>query len=291
LRFCQLTILNNQQPTTNNQQPTTNNQQPRMLELRDISFSYRQLALRGVSLSVRAGEIVGLLGPNGAGKSTLLKIAYGALKASSGEVLLDGRPLSEIPRREIARQMAVVTQTGELEFSLTALEYVLAGRYAHTVSLGFDSPRDVSVAMEALRQTDATAFAERPFNELSSGEKQRVALARALAQEPRVLLLDEPTANADIAHQFSLLAFVRALTRSRQIAALVITHEINLAGEFADRIALLKEGALIACGAPPSVMTETALGQLFDTPLIVDSHPLSGAPRVSWVAPRQGPGL
>lgn len=235
--------------------------------------------------------MVALLGPNGAGKSTLLKLAYGALKPSQGEVFLEGRSVMEIPRREIARQTAVVSQTGELEFPLTALEYVLAGRYAHSVSLGFDSPRDVSIAMQSLEQTDAAAFAERRFNELSSGEKQRVTLARALAQEPRLLLLDEPTANADIAHQFSMLAFVRSLIQSRGIGALVITHEINLAGEFADRIALLKEGSLIACGAPQSVMTEEILSRLFETPLLVDSHPVSGAPRVSWVAPRQGLGL
>ncbi len=257
------------------------------LALRSVCFGYHHRAvLSGVSLEVRAGEIVALLGPNGTGKSTLLGVAYGALQPSAGEVLFDGQPINKFSRRELAARIAVVAQSGEVRFPLTALEYVLTGRFAYSNSIGFDSPEDVELAMQALRDTDAAQFANRLFNELSSGERQRVVLARALAQQPRLLLLDEPTANADISHQVSLLSLVRGLTREREhsgaLGALVVTHEINLAADFADRVALLKEGKLLACGAPTEVMTGQSLGELFGTSLVVDAHPISGKPRVSW---------
>lgn len=254
-----------------------------MLELRDVSFTYDRVVLNGISLEIRDGEILALLGPNGAGKSTLLSVSHGALKPSEGEVFFDGQPIAKFSRRELAQRMALVAQAGELRFPLTVLEFVLTGRFAHTAVLGFDSPRDVEIAIRSLEETDAAQFSDRPFNDLSSGERQRVVLARALAQEPRLLLLDEPTANADIAHQLSLLSFVRELARKKKIGALIVTHEINLAAEFADRVALLKNGVLIACGEPKLVMTDNLLGQLFDTALIVDRHPQSGNPRVSWV--------
>jgi iron complex transport system permease protein len=254
-----------------------------VLALSGVHFGYHHRAvLSGVSLEVRAGEVVALLGPNGTGKSTLIAVAHGALESSSGEVLFDGKPIKEFSRRELAHRIAVVAQATEVRFPLTALEYVLTGRFAYSNAVGFDSPEDVELAMQALRETDAAQFASRHFNELSSGERQRVVLARALAQQAKLLLLDEPTANADIAHQVSLLNLVRNLTRQRGIGALVVTHEINLAAEFADRVALLKDGKLLACGAPTKVMTSEWLEKLFETSLLVDSHPVSGNPRVSW---------
>jgi iron complex transport system ATP-binding protein len=253
-----------------------------MLTLRNIHFSYDHEVLSGITLEVGAKEVVCLLGPNGAGKSTLLAIAYGALHPGSGEALIDGRPVAGLSRRSIARSIALVTQPGEVRFPLTALEYVLAGRFAHVSALGFDSPRDVEIASQALNATDAYQFAGRRFNELSTGERQRVVLARALAQEPRVLLLDEPTANVDLAHQVSLLKLLRSLAAERGIGMLVVTHEINLAAELADRVALLKGGRLMACGTPREVMTAGLLSELFETPLVVDDHPQSGNPRVSF---------
>jgi iron complex transport system ATP-binding protein len=255
-----------------------------MLELRDINFSYRRQVLYGITLDVQAGEIVALLGPNGSGKSTLLAVAHGALKPQSGQVSFEGQPVAGFSRREAARRMALVAQSGEIRFPLTSLEYVLTGRFAYVGALGFDSPRDLEIAVRALGDTDAIQFAGRKFNELSSGERQRVVLSRALAQEPRLLLLDEPTANADIAHQISLLRYVRELTHEKKLGALVVTHEINLAAEFADRVALLKDGRLLATGTPSDVMTADLLEQLFETPLLVDRHPQSGKPRISWIS-------
>lgn len=254
----------------------------KLLELRDVHFSYAHPVLAGVTLDVCAGELVALLGPNGAGKSTLLNLAHGLLQPQRGEVWLNGQPLAGLTRRELARQIGLVAQQGELHFPLTALEFTLAGRFAHAQGFGFDAARDVESAWAALHATDAAQFAERHFNELSSGEKQRVVLARALAQEPRLLLLDEPTANADLAHQVSLLELVRQLTRERQLAALLVTHEINLAAEFADRVAILKEGRLLACGSPREVITEPTLSAAFGAPLLVGVHPQSQAPHIFW---------
>jgi ABC-type cobalamin/Fe3+-siderophores transport system ATPase subunit len=258
-----------------------------MLELRDIHFTYPNRGPRetisGVTLEIRAGEMVALLGPNGSGKSTLLSIAIGALKPDSGEVLFDKHHITGFSRREIAQRVAMVAQQADIRFPMTALEYVLTGRFAYTNAVGFDSPRDVEIAMQALGATDSAQFAHRRFNQLSSGERQRVALARSLAQQPRLLLLDEPTANADIAHQLSLLNLVHELTRERDFGALIVTHEINLAAEFADRMALIKDGRLVGSGPPQEVMTADLLSELFETPLFVDRHPLSGAPFASWV--------
>lgn len=237
--------------------------------------------LAGVTLEVGAGEIVALLGANGAGKSTLLGISCGMLQPSFGQALLTGRDIVKLMRREAARHIALVAQTSEVRFPLSALEYVLTGRFAHVRAVGFDSPRDLEIALAALRSTDAAQFAARRFNQLSSGEAQRVVLARALAQDPELLLLDEPTANVDIAHQASLLELIRNLTRKRNLGTLIVTHEINLAAEFADRIALLKAGQLLACGTPREVMTAERLSECFETRLLVDTHPQSGNPRIS----------
>lgn len=253
----------------------------KLLELRDIHFRFDREVLSSITLDVHSGEVLALLGPNGAGKSTLLGVACGMLRPTQGKALLEGREVSSYSRREMARQAALVAQTGEVRFPLSALEYVLAGRYAHVSALGFDSPKDLEIAHSSLEATDAEQFAKRRFNELSSGERQRVILSRALAQEPRLLLLDEPTANVDIAHQVSLLELVRQLTRLRQLGALLVTHEINLAADFADRVALLKDGQLLASGMPSEVMSAELLSQCFETPLIVDKHPLTGNPRVS----------
>ncbi len=251
------------------------------LRLQNINFSYDHEILAAINLEVRPSEIVALLGPNGAGKSTLLNIAAGKLQPKSGEILLQEKSLTELSRREIAQQVALVAQAHDLHFPLTALEYVVAGRFASTTGIGFDTPADIQLSLQALAATNTAQFAARPFNQLSSGEKQRVVLARALAQQPSLLLLDEPTANLDLAHQIALLTLVKRLTREQQLGALFVTHEINLAAEFADRIALLKDGKILACGTPNEVMTAEFLQQVFGASLLVTTHPHSGKPLIT----------
>ena len=267
------------------------------LELDQIHYHYPaptatgQAGIEGVSLTVESGEIVALLGPNGAGKSTLLSLAAGLLVPQQGEVRIDGCPILSLSRRELAQRVARVAQQNEIRFPMTALEYVLTGRFPYAMTFGFDSPEDVAIAQDALRQTDALAFADRPVMELSMGERQRVTLARALAQKPRFLLLDEPTANADLAHQISLLNWVRQTVRELDLGALLVTHDLNLAAEFADRVLLLKEGRMIADGPPRKVMTARDLSDLFALPLVIDAHPVSGHPRIFWSGVRGNEGV
>ena len=252
-----------------------------LLRLQNISFGYDHEILSQLNLEVRSGEVLALLGPNGAGKSTLLSLAAGKLQPQAGAVLWQEKSLAEFSRREIAQHIALVAQASELHFPLTALQYVLAGRFANTTGIGFDAPADFELAWQSLAATDTSQFAGRYFNQLSSGEKQRVVLARGLAQEPTLLLLDEPTANLDLSHQIALLALVFRLTREQQLGALFVTHEINLAAEFADRVALLKDGEILACGTPHEVLTAELLREVFGASLHVTTHPYSGKPQIT----------
>lgn len=257
-----------------------------MLEARDITINYgAREAVSNVSLKTTPRELTAIIGPNGAGKSTLMRALNGALMAARGEVLLDGKPLRSLARRVVSRHLAVVAQESELRFPVTVLEFVLGGRYAWASvgAWGWETKRDVEVARDALRETELESFSARLMNELSGGERQRAVLARALATEAAILLLDEPTANLDLAHQAAVLALVRSRCDERDAAAVVVTHDINLAAEFADRILLLKDGRTVATGTPQAVLTEELLREVFEIEVLVDAHPLTGAPRITPV--------
>ncbi|MFN7927477.1 MAG: iron chelate uptake ABC transporter family permease subunit [Blastocatellia bacterium] len=258
-----------------------------LLQLEEVGFRYDHEILTHISLNVRAGEIVALLGPNGAGKSTLLNLAAGRLRPQIGVVRLQDRNIAEFSRREIAQRVALVAQASELHFPLTVLEYVLAGRFAYATRPGFDSPTDIELAWQVLAATDAAAFATRFFNQLSSGEKQRVVLARALAQQPQLLLLDEPTANLDVAHQLKLLELVQRLTRKYQLGALIVTHEIHLAAAYANRVALLKQGEILACGTVETVLTRENLRTVFAAEFQLQFDPQSGKPMITLTGETQ----
>jgi iron complex transport system ATP-binding protein len=260
-----------------------------MLEARQVEFNYLKPVLRGVSLTAGAGDLLALLGPNGSGKSTLLRIIVGILKPTGGSVTLSGRDVGSLQRRELARMIGYVAQESVVRFPLTAMEYVLQGRFAQGRLVGFESERDVDEAEWAMRMTATTEFATRNIQELSGGERQRVMLARAIASRPRLLVLDEPVANLDIAQQVRTFDLVRALTREEGMAAVVVTHELNLAAEFASAALLLKSGRAMAYGATREVMTEGLLKDLFETDLTVDENPSSGAPRITLrIRPARG---
>ena len=237
--------------------------------------------LRDVSFELESGEILAILGPNGSGKTTLLKITAGILRAGSGRVLIQGRDTDTISRRDLARMIGYVAQESSIRFPFTVMEFVLQGRFAQGKLLGFESERDVAEARVAMELTETTDFASRPVGELSGGERQRVMLARALASQPSLLVLDEPVANLDISHQVKMMSLVRRLAADQGMSAIVVTHELNLAAEFATRVLMLKSGAVLACGKPAEVMTEASLRNLFDTQLLVDVNPASGAPRIT----------
>ena len=260
-----------------------------MLEARNITVTYDdRIAVRDVSLRVEPGQVIAIIGANGAGKSTLLRSLNGSVAASSGEVLLDDQPINSYSRRAVARRVAVVAQEAELRFPVTVMDFVLGGRYAWSNAWGWENAHDLEVVTEILRETTLAQFAHRLMNELSGGERQRVVVARALATQSKIFLLDEPTANLDLAHQAAMLKLVRTRCDSGGTAAVVVTHDVNLAAEFADQILLLKDGARVAIGAPADVLTAQRLQEIFDLRVLVDAHPISGAPRITPVHERQG---
>lgn len=252
------------------------------LELRRASYSYpvSGFHLAPVSFELHPGELVALVGPNASGKSTVLKLASGSLVPEAGSVLLDGQLLASLSLRERARRVAVVQQESPLLFPLRMLAFVLQGRHAHLGRLQFETQADVRIAEAVMARTHTTQLAGRLVQELSGGEKQRAILARALAQQPELLLLDEPTLHLDIAYQVELLRLVRSLARQEQYGVLLVTHELNLAAEFADRTLLLHQGNVVRAGTPTEVFEREVLEQIFQTELDVFTHPESGRPRV-----------
>jgi len=257
-----------------------------MLEARSVTIKYDdRVAVSDVSLALDAGKITAIIGPNGAGKSTLLRALNGQLRRASGVVLLDGEPMEKFSRRSIGRRIAVVAQEAELRFPITVLEFVLGGRFAwaSNAGWGWETERDLKVAHDVLRETELDELRGRLMNELSGGERQRAVLARALATEATCLLLDEPTANLDLSHQSTLLALVRNRCDQHQVAALVVTHDINLAAQFADQILLMKNGKVLEAGPPAAVLTPELLHDVFAVRVLVDEHPITKAPRVTPV--------
>ena len=255
-----------------------------MLEIQNISINYGICAVvEDVSFALEAGKIIALLGANGAGKTTLLRALNGTLPAAKGEVLLNGKPIQIYSRREIARQIAVVAQETETKFPVSVLEFVLAGRFAHGAAFGWETERDLQIAFRSLTLCDLADYENRQMNQLSGGERQRVVLARALATEAKILLLDEPTANLDLAHQALMYRLVRERGEGRKASAIVITHDLNLASEFADEIILLKTGKILAKGKPEKILTEENLAEVFGVRVLLDENPVSRKRRVTTI--------
>ncbi len=254
-----------------------------------VGYHGRQV-LRDVSLEAAMGELVAIVGPNGAGKSTLLRLLSGALIPWSGSIEVLGRPLAKFDRRALARTVAVVAQENAIAFPFTVLEAVLMGRAPHLAPLSFESPRDLALARRALDRLGLLALAARPMQELSGGERKRVVLARALAQEPKIALLDEPTAFLDLKHIAEIFAILRELRTERGLAVIATLHDLNAAALYADRVLLLKDGAAVASGAPDQVFTAENLRAVYDTEVYVGRNPATGALIVLPGAARQHPG-
>ena len=255
-----------------------------MLNVQNISINYGVCAVvQDVSFALEAGKIVALLGANGAGKTTLLKSLNGALPTSAGEIRLDGKLIENYSRREIARKIAVIAQETETKFPVSVLEFVLSGRFAHGAAFGWETAADLQIALECLERCDLKNYENRSMNRLSGGERQRVVLARALATEAKILLLDEPTANLDLAHQALLFRLIKERCSICESAAIVITHDLNLASEFADEILLLKNGKIIAKGSPEAVLNVENLQKVFDVKVLLDENPFSKKRRITTI--------
>jgi len=233
-------------------------------------------ALTDVDVSVLPGEVLGIIGPNGSGKSTLVRVLAGLRRPDRGEVRLDDRELHGVGRRERGRAIALVPQETHVSFPLRVRELVLLGRSPHTGAFGWEGAHDLEVARRAMDRTDTASFADRPIDELSGGERQRVVLARALAQEPRVLLLDEPTTYLDLRHTVLLLDLVRTLCREQPLAVALVLHDLNLAGMYCDRLLLLSEGRAHASGPPSEVLRYADLCEVYGTDLYVAPNDVTG---------------
>jgi iron complex transport system ATP-binding protein len=249
------------------------------LSLRGITAGYAagpKNELCEVDLALGAGELVCVLGPNGAGKTTLVRVASGLLVPSAGEVRLLGSDLASLPRAEIARALAVVEQQQELAMGFTVREVVTMGRAPHQGTWMRPSEHDEASIKKALERCDLVALAGRPAHALSGGEQKRVAIARALAQDPKVLLLDEPGAFLDVRHQLDLYELLASEVKERQLACLIVMHDLNVAAQFADRIVLMKDGRVVAAGTVEEVMTWKTLKETFDADLYCGVNDLTG---------------
>jgi iron complex transport system ATP-binding protein len=252
--------------------------------LESACFSYpgREI-FRELSLSLEEGEILALIGPNSSGKTTLLKLMDGLLQPQRGKVFLDGEELDRLSRSRVAKRVAVVPQETELPFSFTVAEIVLMGRAPYLGRFGWETRKDLGIAREAMALTDVAELEKRLFAELSQGEKQRVSMARALAQEPKVILLDEPASHLDINHQVEMHELIRRLNLEKNLTVLNISHDLNLAAEYSHRMALLHRGSIYALGTPSTVITEENIRRVYETTVMVEKNPISGAPRVTPV--------
>jgi iron complex transport system ATP-binding protein len=253
-----------------------------MIEVNSISFRYhKDWVLRDVSFSVEKGEFIGMIGPNGSGKSTLLKILCHLLSPQQGEIFFESAPLKKMNRTDIAKKVALVPQEAHLLFPFRVMEIVLMGRSPYLGHLMFERERDLEIATKAMEWTKILPFSERPIDELSGGERKRVFIARALAQEPEVILLDEPTANLDIHHQIDFLNLILTLNRERGLTIVMASHDMNIASEFSDRLILFQQGRIWKMGTPGEVITQENIERVYGCEAWVDQHPVSGRPRIS----------
>jgi len=253
-----------------------------VLEASGVVFAYRsgEAVLRGVSLTAEPGRLTCLLGPNGSGKTTLLKCLLGQLTPSDGTIILDGRRVQQYSPKLLAKVVAYVPQFPTSAFSFTVQQIVMMGRFAHTGVLGLAGPRDVAVARQAMDMTDTLGFADRALAELSGGEAQRVMIARALAQQPAVVLLDEPTSHLDIRNQLMIYRMMGRLAHDWPMAVVCVSHDVNLAARFADGLVLMRGGQVLAAGPPRDVVRREVLGEVYGVEIDLIPAPGSDVPLV-----------
>lgn len=266
----------------------------RAIHVEGLSFRYdaaghqaRVWTLEGLSFHVEVGEIMGIVGPNGSGKSSLLKILAGQLRSSTGTVRLAGQAMGQLGQQDIARQVAVVPQEYVQVFPFTVAETVLMGRFPHrssrwwSLGVGEETEKDLLCAHQAMSDTDVLSLADRLVSDLSGGERQRVVIARALAQEPAILLLDEPTAFLDINHQIEICGLISRLRCERQLTVVLVSHDLNVASQYCDRVLMLKDGRLSRIGSPDDTIRPDVLRMVYGCDVVVDAHPQTGRPRVT----------
>lgn len=250
-----------------------------MVELTDVTLGYNgRPVLRGLDLKAKPGEMLGLVGPNGSGKSTLIKGIAGVVSPFSGRIVINGCDIKTLKREELARIVATVPQNPVLPAAFTAFEIVLMGRTPHLGLLRYEGRSDFAIAWAAMEMTRTQTFAERRISELSGGEQQRIIIARALAQQPKVLLLDEPTAHLDINHQLEILDLIKSLCLEQALTVVAALHDLNLASQYCDRIVLLNGGRIYVEGTPSQVLTAENIKRAYGAEVCVYPHPINQLP-------------
>jgi iron complex transport system ATP-binding protein len=253
-----------------------------VLQAADVQFAYRpeRPVLRGVSFTAQAGKLLCILGSNGSGKTTLLRCLLNRLRPTAGRILLDGRDVRKHSPRQLARLLAYVPQVPTSAFGFTVRELVLMGRFAHAGALGMTGEQDLAVAKLAMQMTNTEAFADRTLDELSGGEAQCAMIARALAQQPSVMLLDEPTSHLDIRNQLVIYRMMQRLAHDWQMAVVCVSHDVNVASRFADRLLLMRAGEVVADGPPTEVISPEIIAATYDVKVELVSVPDSPVPLV-----------
>jgi iron complex transport system ATP-binding protein len=251
------------------------------MEIQNVCLDYgRRSVIRDLNFELLHGELLGLVGPNGCGKSSIIKSLSRVMAHSSGRILLDDQDLMGIPRNELARVIGVVPQNPSLPETFTVLEVVILGRNPHLGLFAGENARDLAIVWQAMERTGITHLAKRRIVELSGGEKQRVTIARVLAQEPQIILLDEPTANLDIAQQLEILDLISGMCREKSIAGLIAIHDLNVAAQYCTRILMLKNGNVFAAGTPAEVITAENVREVFAAETTIYPHPENNLPMV-----------
>ena len=255
-----------------------------LIEIQGVSLQYDSLpVIKNVSVEVEQGEFFVIIGPNGAGKTSLLKALAGLHPLVEGDIQIHQRSISDYSRKELARTLALVPQQINADFPFTVVETVLMGRYPHLGLLAVEGKKDLQLAEQAMEFTEIAHLAGRRLGQLSGGERQRVIIARAVCQQSKILLLDEPTASLDPAHQLRIMDLMERLRHREKITIVMVSHDLNLASTYADRVLLLKDGVVEKIGTPRQVLTGELLSQSYGCTLLVDKNPLLGTPRVSLV--------
>lgn len=250
-----------------------------MIELDSVSVGYNHRAVvNNVTLKAEPGQMLALVGPNGSGKSTLIKGMTRVVDLYSGRIRIDGCDIAAMRPNELARLVATVPQNPVLPGTFTAFELVLMGRTPHLGLLRYEGGRDVAIAWQAMEATRTESFAERRVSELSGGEMQRLVIARALTQQPRAILLDEPTANLDINHQVAILNLVKGLCLQRSLTVVVALHDLNLAAQYCDRMVMLNGGRVYAEGTPSDILTAANIKEVYGAEVCVYPHPINRLP-------------
>lgn len=251
------------------------------LELQNVEVAYgHTVVVKDVTFQVMPGEMVGLIGPNGSGKSTIIKAISRVISLRSGKIFLDGKDVFKMRRGDLARLVGVVPQMSILPSVFTAFEIVLMGRNPHLGLLQYESAKDMAITWQAMGRTATQPLAERIVCELSGGEIQRVVVARALAQEPKSILLDEPTANLDIRHQIEILDLIKKLCLENNLMVVIALHDLNLASQYCDRLILINNGTVHAQGTPVEVINSQNIKEVYGTDGCVYTHPVNGLPAV-----------